>query len=261
MNDNLYFPMMLTAGGALLLGVGWFRRAKAQFHRSVPLRLTGGLMPGETQFVTGTAHCPVKATAPTSKQECVFYSEKVERLESSYSSRRSNTRWVSEGVQTYGAFFLKDADGAAIVLPTAWSLDLRNPEFSDDNAALPGMAAVGDTRRTEQVIKEGDTVTVLGVPRPLGELMRYLRASGDSFLPGELVQRLAAMEQDPALAATPCFFGDGVRAVSDRPHGEYIAGTASSGAGYLQAGALLLAAGLASLFYVLRAAAPSRDPF
>lgn len=261
MNDNLYIPLMLTAGGALLLAIGWFRRAKAQFHGSVPLRLTGGLTPGETQFITGTAHSPVKVTAPSSRQDCVFYSEKVERLESAYSGRRANTRWVSEGTQVYGAFFLKDADGAAIVLPSAYSLDLRKPEFSSDSAALPGMAAVGDTRRTERTIGEGETVTVLGVPRPLGELMHYLRASGDALLPGELVKRLAEMEKDPAYSRTPCFFGDGVRAVSDQPHAEYISGTAASGAGYLQAGALLFLAGLAALAWLLKGQASSGDPF
>lgn len=261
MNDNMYVPMMLTSGGVILLAIGWFRRSKAQFHRTLPLRLTGGLMPGETQFITGTAHSPVKVTAPSSRQECVCYSEKVERLESAYSSRRGNTRWVSEGTQVYGAFFLKDADGAAIVLPKPYAMDLRKPEFSDDTAALPGMAAVGDTRRTEQTIKEGETVTVLGVPRPLSELMAYLRASGDVLLPGEMVQRLAAMEADPGYSRTPCFFGDGLRAVSDQPYVEYIEGSAASGRGYLQAGALVFIAGLASLLYFLKAAMPSRDPF
>lgn len=261
MNENLYIPVMLTAGGAITLAVGWYRRGKAQFHKSVPLRLTGGLMPGETQFVSGTAHSPVKITAPSSKQECVFYSEKVERLESAYSSRRGNTRWVSEGVQTYGAFFLKDADGGAIVLPGSYALDLRKPEFSGEGHTLPGMAAVGDTRRTEQTISEGETVTVLGVPRPLGELMQYLRVSGDTFLPGEMVARLAEMEKDPANSRTPCFFGDGLRAVSDQPHAEYISGTAASGTTYLQIGALLFIAGIAGLVYVLKGAAPSPDPF
>lgn len=262
MNDSFIFPLLLTGSGAALLAIGWLKRSKSQFMSAVPLRLTGGLMPGETQFISGTAHCPVKVTAPSSKQECVFYSEKVERLESSYSSRgRSNTRWVSEGVQTYGAFFLKDADGAAIVLPKAYALDLKKPEFSDDSAALPGMAAVGDTRRTEQTIKEGETVTVLGVPRPLGEMMAHLRASGDTFLPGDLVARLAAMEKDPAYASTPCFFGDGLRALTDQAPGEYISGTAAAGANYLAAGALLFLAGLGAFAYLLKSALPSRDPF
>lgn len=262
MNDNLIIPLLIAAGGLLLLVIGWLKRGKSQFFRSVPLRLTGGLMPGETQFLTGTAHCPVKVTAPASKSECVFYSEKVERLESAYSGRgRSNTRWVSEGVQTYGAFFLKDADGAAFVLPGAYALDLNKPEFCDDDNALPGMAAIGATRRTEQTIKEGETVTVLGVPRPLADVMRHLRASGDTFLPGELVKRLAEMEADPALSRTPCFFGDGLRAVTDRPHGEYVEGTAAAGANYLQLGALLLIGGLAALLYLLKDSLPSSDPY
>ncbi len=261
MNDNVIFSLLAATVGLVLLGIGWFKRGKANFHKGVPLRLTGGLMPGATQFITGTAHCPVKVTAPASRQECVFYSEKVERLESSYSGRHRNTHWVSEGTQVYGAFFLKDADGAAIVLPKPYAMDLRKPEFSDETAALPGMAAVGDTRRREQIIKEGETVTVLGVPRPLSELMAYLRASGDVLLPGEMVQRLAAMEADPAYSRTPCFFGDGLRAVSDQRHAEYIEGSAASGRGYLQAGALVFMAGLASLLYFLKAAMPSRDPF
>lgn len=262
MKDALIFPLLAAGSGAGLLVFGWLKRSKSQFMRSVPLRLTGGLMPGETQFVSGTAHCPVKVTAPSSKQECVFYSEKVERLESSYSSRgRSNTRWVSEGVQTYGAFFLKDADGAALVLPGAYALDLKKPEFSDESAALPGMAAIGDVRRTEQTIAEGETVTVMGVPRPLDELMRYLRASGDTFLPGELVSRLAAMEKDPAYSRTPCFFGDGLRILTDQAPEEYISGTAAAGGNYLALGALLLLAGLGFLGYMLKSSLPSSDPF
>lgn len=262
MNDKFIVPLLIASGGILLLVVGWFKRGKSQFFKTVPLRLTGGLLPGETQFLTGTAQCPVKVTAPSSKSECVFYCEKVERLESSYSSRgNSNTRWVSEGSQLYGAFFLKDADGAAFVLPGAYALDLKKPEFSDDSAALPGMAAIGDTRRTEQTINEGEPVTVLGVPRPLGEAMAYLRASGETFLPAELVKRLADMEKDPAFSRTPCFFGDGLRAVTDQPHAEYVSGTAAAGANYLQLGALLFAGGLAALLYLLKGSLPSGDPY
>jgi len=262
MNDNLLLPLLIAAGGVLLLVIGAFKRSKSQFFKTVPLRLTGGLMPEETQFITGTAHCPVRVTAPSSRSECVFYSEKVERLESAYSSRgRSNTRWVSEGLQTYGAFFLKDADGAAFVLPGAYCLDLKKPEFSDDGDAIPGMAAIGAVRRTEQTIGEGETVTVLGVPRPLAELMRHLRASQETFLPADLVKRLAEMEKDPSLSRTPCFFGDGLRAVTDRPHGEYVSGAAADGAFYLQLGALLLAGGLAAFLYLLKGSLPSSDPY
>ncbi len=262
MSDNLILPLVIIAGGIVLLVIGWLKRSKSQFFRTVPLRLTGGLMPGETQFITGTAHCPVKVTAPASKTDCVFYSEKVERLESSYSGRgRSNTRWVSEGTQLYGAFFLKDMDGAAFVLPGAYALDLKQPEFCDDDNALPGMAAVGATRRTEQTIKEGETVTVLGVPRPLADVMRHLRASQETFLPADLVKRLAEMEADPSLSRTPCFFGDGLRAVTDRPHGEYVEGTAAAGANYLQLGALLLVSGLAALLYLLKGSLSPSDPY
>ena len=252
---------MIICAGIVLLVIGWFKRSKSQFFKTVPLRLTGGLMPDETQFITGTAQSFVKVTAPASKRECVFYVEEVERLESGHGRHGNSTRWVSEGYTPYGAFFLKDMDGGAFVLPGRLGLDLKTPRFSDNEDLLPGMAAPGAIRRTEQIIAEGETVTALGVPRPLGELMRYLRSGPDFGLPADLVKRLAEMEADPSLSRTPCFFGDGLRALTDQPHGEYVEGTAAAGANYLQLGALLLAGGLAAILYMFNASLPPSDPY
>ena len=261
MNDNLILPLLLITGGIVLLVIGWLKRSKSQFFGTVPLRLTGGLMPDETQFITGTAQGFVKVTAPASKRECVFYVEEVERLESGHGRHGNSTRWVSEGYTPYGAFFLKDMDGGAFVLPGRRGLDLKNPKFSDNEDLLPGVAAAGAIRRTEQIIAEGDAVTALGVPRPLGELMGFLRSGQDFGLPADLVKRLADMEKDPAYSRLPCFFGDGLRAITDRPHGEYVEGTAAAGANYLQLGALLLVGGLAALLYMFKSSMPPSDPY
>jgi hypothetical protein len=123
------------------------------------------------------------------------------------------------------------------------------------------MGVSGDLRRFEQAIKEGETVTILGIPRPLSGLMAYLRASGDTFLPAGLVQRLAEMEKDPSFSRTPCFYGDGLTVVTDRPHADYVSGADTAWKNYMGLGALLLAGGLAALLYLLKGAAPSGDPY
>jgi len=262
MSETILIPVLIAFSGAALLVIGGLKWRRARLDKHIPCRFTGGLVAGERQFITGAAASPVKVAAPVSRNECVFYLEKTERLESSYGRRANSERWVTEAVTAYGAFFVKDADGAALVMPGRRALDLKKAEFSDPGDALPGMSGgPGAVRRTELTIAEGESVTVLGYPRPLGEFMNFLRSSRDAYLSADLVKRLTEMEKDPALAATPCFFGDGVELVTDQPHSEYVAGSASSGAFLLQAGAVLLAGGVLAFLYLLKSSLPSGDPY
>lgn len=246
---EVLFPFLGFAGGVVMLVMGLLKRGRAQAWRQIPCRPVNALEGGERQFMTGKAHSPVSLTAPVSKAACVFYRERVERRQQNYSNRHSY--WVTEADNARGGFYVNDGTGAALVVPRAAGLDLSKPEIEEsDGLPLPG-GNPGEVRRTELIISENETVTVLGAPRPLGELMAYLRRYCDQSLPSDLLAELTRLELDPAAAGLRCFFGDGVERLSDQPYEVYVEGTASSGASLIQLGLVLAVVCGAFLIYLL----------
>lgn len=252
MPDNLIFPLVIAAAGVVMLVMGLFRHGKSRSLRSVPCRPIASLAGGETQFITGTTHSPACSSSPVSKTPCVFYVERIEKNERHYSSNgHDTTHWVTVADNVYGAFFVVDASGKALVVPTAPSLDLRRAETtdSDDIPLVGGME--GATRKTEQFIAANETVAVMGKPRPLSEFMAYVRRNAQLNVRSEFMAELLRLESG-ADAGMPCFFGDGIERISDRSYSDYLSGTETSASFLLQAGAALAAAGGAAILYTLK---------
>lgn len=259
MQDYMLFAALAALLGLGLLVTGLFRRASSAALSALPRRAPGRAAGGERAIIGGKAESPFPLVSPVTSSPCVFYSELVETLDTSYSSRgvSSGGRWrVAEHI-AYGGFYVRDGAGAALVFPTPASLELSRPEFGDSGGVF---AAVGDVRRTENLIQAGQPVTVAGTARPLAEFMAFMRAGGDVRLPADMVERLAAMERDPEACALPCYFGDGVEAVADAEPGDFLRGRASSDALLLQLGALLLAGGIAAAVYILKSGAQAPQP-
>jgi len=251
--EGLLFPLLALAGGMVLLVMGLIKSGRARAYKKIPCVPAASPAGGERRFISGKAHSPVRTGAPVSKAACVFYLEKIDRKEPNYSRQGGDAdHWVRRENNVYGAFFLRDGSGEALVVPTAVSVDLSKPEASEsDDLPLSGGNS-GAVRKSELIISEGETVTVLGAPGTLGEFLRYLRQNTDRSLPADLLAELLRLEKEPGSSALPCYFGDGIERVSDRAHGDYIAGTASSGAFLLQLGALLAAGGAVFLVYALK---------
>lgn len=245
--ETLLIGAAALLGGLVMLAMGFARRSRAAAMRSVPCRFVAALVPGERQFISGKARSPVRLQAPLSKQDCVFYYEKVEEYRFEVSNgRRSAGRgsWERVADNFYGAFFVDDPTGAALVLPGFDSLDLGKPELKMDESL--------ERRRSELAILQGETVSALGVPRRIDELIQYLRQSHSSNLSPELLAELMKLERDPASASLPCFFGRGLERLADQPCEAYIAGTGESAAGLLQGGAALALAGAGFLLFALK---------
>lgn len=245
--ELLFFGGAALSAGIALLAMGFYRRSRAAAMKGVPCRFVTALVPGERQFISGKARSPVLLQAPLSKKDCVFYHEKVDEYRFEVSnSRRSAGRgsWERVADNFYGAFFVDDPTGAALVLPGFDSLDLGKPELSLDESP--------ERRRSELAILQGETVSALGVPRRIDEFIQYLRQTPSANLSPALVAELMRLEKEPAAASLPCFFGRGLERVSDQPCAEYVAGTGESAAGLLQGGALLAAAGAGMVLYALK---------
>ena len=251
--EGLLFPLLALAGGMVLLVMGLIKSGRARAYKKIPCVPAASPAGGERRFISGQAHSPVRTGAPVSKAVCVFYLEKIDRKEPNYSRQGGDAdHWVRRENNVYGAFFLRDGSGEALVVPTAVSVDLSKPEASEsDDLPLSGGNS-GAVRKSELIISEGETVTVLGTPGTLGEFLQYLRQNTDRSLPADLLAELLRLEKEPGSSGLPCYFGDGIERVSDRAHGDYIAGTASSGAFLLQLGALLAAGGAVFLVYALK---------
>jgi len=252
MPDNLIFPLLIAAAGVIMLVMGLFRRGKSRSLKSVPCRPIASLAGGETQFITGTTQSPACSSSPVSKTPCVFYVETIEKNEKQYASQEHNTtHWVLAAHNVYGAFFVVDASGKALVVPTPESLDLRRAETTESNDIPLVGGMEGATRKTEQFIAANETVAVMGTPRPLSEFMRYVRQDAQLNVRPEFMAELLRLENgaDPGM---PCFFGGGIKRISDRSYSDYLAGTETSAAFLLQAGAALSAAGGAALLYTLK---------
>jgi hypothetical protein len=249
MPDNLILPFLITAAGAVLLFIGYSRREQALSFKAIPCRPIGSLAGGEKQFISGKTHSPFPVTAPVSKTPCVFYRERVERSQHRSSSRGGGSNhWVTVSDTAYGAFFVTDPTGTALVFPGSCPLDLVRPETSESDDLLLG-AMEGATRRTERIIDAEALVTVLGTPRHLGEFIQYLRQNAGGISP-DLVAELLKLE-NAAGPALPCFFGGGVQTVADQPYDEFTAGGESSASSLLWAGAAVTALGACAILYTL----------
>ena len=249
--DSLVLGGIIFSCGLIGLAVGFARRARAGAIRSLPCVYISDLKPGERRFITGKARSPVQATSPVSKQNCVFYHEITEEYRHQHSSgSRSAGRgsWDRVLDNFYGAFFVDDPTGTALVLPNYGALDLAKPEVTFDDSP--------DRRRTERVILQGETVSALGVPRAVGDLVKFLRHSGANLHPAFLAE-IMRMERDPAFAGLPCFFGDGLERLADQTWEEDAASTGESAAFLLQAGGAAALAGAALLLYELKKMLPS----
>lgn len=236
-----------------MLIMGLTKRGRARAYKKIPCLPAGSTAGGERRFISGKAHSPALTGAPVSKAACVFYLEKVDRKEPNYSRQGGDAEhWVRRENNVYGAFFLRDGSGEALVVPTAASVDLSKPEASESDDLPLSSGRSGAVRRSELIISEGETVTALGTPGTLGEFLRYLRRNTDRSLPADLLAELLRLEKEPGTKDLPCFFGDGIERVSDRSYGDYIAGTESSGTFLLQLGGLLAAGGAVFLVYSLK---------
>ncbi len=251
MEDQMLLVVLAALTGLGLLIAGLFQRARASSFSSLPRRAPGEVRNGERAVVGGSAASPVQLSSPVTGTPCVFYLERVEKMDPSGETGgvSSSRNWSIVAVNPYGCFYVRDGGGSALVFPTYRSLSLARPEI-EDGADL--LAVPGTVRRFENLIEADGPLTVIGTPRPLSDLMAWLRSGVDVKLPADAVERLAAMERDPAACATPCFFGDGVEAVADRGPEEFLAGRASSSAIMIQLGALLLAGAIAAAVYVLK---------
>lgn len=241
MQENLIIPLLLIGAGVLALLVGLAKRSRARDMETVPCRHISELLPGERQFITGKAQSPVLSDSPVSKKPCVFYREQIDQYRRQ--GGRGGGHWERVSETYYGAFFIADPTGQALVLPRAGSLDLLRGELTLDD--------ISDTRKSERALFPDEIVTALGTPRPLRELVGYLRGVYAAGVPPGLVAELIKMEQDPANAGLPCFFGDGLERVADQPYSDYTSGSASSAWLPLAGGAALLLGGLGALLYAL----------
>lgn len=245
--ETMMIGAVLLLAGVVMLGIGFSRRSSAGALRSVPCRYINALVPGERQFISGKARSPVRMESPLSKQDCVFYHEQVEEYRFRVSSGRHSAghgRWERVADNFYGAFYVDDPTGTALVLPGYDSLDLGKPELKMDESL--------QRRRSERAILQGETVSALGSPRKIGELIQYLRQSPGTKLSPELLAELMRLEADPAAAALPCFFGRGLEKLADQPCADYVAGTGESASSMLRTGGVLAAAGAGLVLYSLK---------
>lgn len=258
MTPSLFLPGGGLVTGLLLLVFGFLKRGKAGRLAGYKLTATGHLRPRERQLISGPATGLVQLTAPVSKRPCIFYLEQTERLEVTHSSKGgARSRWVKTGLDACGGFKVDDGSGGVLVFPSAGSPDFSRPEFGDDTTGL--LETAGDVRKTEQVLLEGDKVTVIGTPITLSEALAAVRAGSPLNIPTELMGALVKLEKEGG-AATPCFFGFGAETVSDLPYEAYKADVAASAQLYLQAGGIITILSAAALLYALRGPASGAAP-
>lgn len=245
--------VLLPAGGLVtgLLCAGWgfLKNVKAQRLAGYRLTATGQLRPGERQLVSAPAIRIMELNAPVSRRPCVFYREEVERYEVHQTSKGAHGRWVSEGYTAYGGFKLDDGSGGVLVFPNESSPDFSKPSFTDEEAGL--LETAGSVKRTEEVVREGDRVTVIGVPVTLGEALAAVRAGAPLNVTTDFMAWLVKLEKEGG-ANTPCFFGAGCSTLSDLGYEDYTADAAGSAKLFLTAGGMIAALSAAALVYALR---------
>lgn len=249
-DQSTLLPACGLVAGLLLLGWGFLKRVKTNRLAGYRLTPTGQLRPGERQLVSGPAAKLGDLAAPVSKRPCVFYREETERLEVRHTSKGSHTHWVNEGYTAYGGFRLDDGSGGVLVFPSENSPDFSRPAFTDDESGL--LQTAGDIRRTEEIIQEGDKVTVVGVPVTLAEVLAAIRGGARLNVPTDVMAWLLKLEKDGG-AQTPCFFGGGAATVADLGYEAYLSETAGSARFFLQAGGVITILSAAALLYVFNA--------
>ncbi|HNT98823.1 MAG TPA: hypothetical protein PKK31_11210, partial [Elusimicrobiales bacterium] len=231
--DELFIGLGGLALGAVLAVFGYLKEKKAASLASAPQRPCCGLEPGVPQVISGRVEAPLELKAPVSGRSCAFFLAEIEVARFVQSGRSGGVRWTRAETRPYGFFFVDDSFGRALVFPTQGSLDLvRSPE--NDGALFP---TEGDRRTTESVILQGETVTVLGSPRPLSSFLDYLRSTPEVSLPAEGLERLMELSRDGA--ALSCFFGEGVSVVADQPCSEYVSSKRGSASSYIWSGLAL----------------------
>jgi|GEM_PF-1224317 len=259
--NNLVFPGLGLLAGAVLLGIGFLKRYKAGRLAGYKRTATGHLRPGERQLISGPATGLAAFTSPVSKKPCIFYLEQTERLEVSHGRKGgAHSRWVKSGLDAVGGFKVDDGSGGVLVFPSASSPDFSRPEYGDDTTGL--LETAGDVRKTEQVLLEGDNVTVIGTPVTLSVVLAAVRGGSQLNIPSDLMGALVKLEQAGG-ANTPCFFGHGAETVSDLAYEAYKADVSDSARLFLQAGGMIAVLSAAALLYALRSpgggAAPNLD--
>ncbi|KAF0126067.1 MAG: hypothetical protein FD189_1380 [Elusimicrobia bacterium] len=232
-NEVNLFPLLGAAAGMAMLVFGWLKKRKVSSVTSAPLRPSGGLAPGVPQVISGRVSAPVELKAPVSGRPCAFFLAEID-IARFVQSRRggASIRWVPSENLSYGFFFVDDSFGRALVCPTCGSLDLIKSSESDGGL----FPAEGDRRTTEQLILQGEEVTVLGSPLPLSAFLDYVRATPELSLPAAGLEQLIGLAKDPAGAAIHCFYGRGVSVVADQAYSDYISWKSSSASSYIWGG-------------------------
>ncbi|HNW43197.1 MAG TPA: hypothetical protein PKI19_01740 [Elusimicrobiales bacterium] len=249
MPENTFITLFVAFIGAAMTAAGILKRGRGEALRSVPCLPAASLAAGARQFVTGRAQCQTTLAAPVTGKPCVFFLERTYRKETRYTSKGGRrTHWALLGSRASGAFFVRDREGGcAVVLPHAGSAALCKPEEQESGGVFSDLCEDGATRRSEQIINEDETVTVLGAPQPLEDFMNYLAAHSALEVPPYFLADLKKRQADGV--ATPCFFGGGVEKVADQGCEAYVAGIESSGELLMQLGGGIALLGI--LLYIL----------
>lgn len=255
-SPDLELPLIVAAGGIALTVLGMARRGAAKSFSAAPRTDLAGLRRGVRAVTAGTAYSPFPFTTPVSKKECVFYIEELSKKPQGSQLQGHPYResfMFNAGDNARGVFFIKDGVSEALVMPTFGSADI-NKDFSEKVDEYYGDTQMIE-KRAEKHIAPGETVSVLGTPRTLTELVRFLRQYSDASVPTDMLGELLRLEKEGR--SLLCFFGDGVERVSDQPPQEYEERARSKASTLVWLGAALLAAGL---LWTLAALAGGRAP-
>lgn len=240
---GLELPLVMVVAGAALIAIGMARRGAAKSFAAAPRTDLAGLRRGVRAVVSGAAYSQFPLITPVAKKDCVFYVEEL--TGEAYSSgrlgqARGHMHSHNVGNNARGAFFIKEGGSEALVLPTFDSADINKAAVAGDREAGEDGGAAGE--RAERYIAPGETVSVLGTPRTLTEMVQFLRTNTDVSVPTDMLGELLKREREGS--SLLCFFGDGVERVSDQPPAEYAERARSGGASLVWIGAGLLAAGV-----------------
>lgn len=252
-------PLLAAVAGAALLIVGMVRRGSAAAFARAPRTALSGLRRGQRAVTSGKAWSPFPLTAPVSRQECVFYieelSDKPQRSRLAGHPYREAYMFHA-GDNARGVFFIREGAGEALVAPTYDSADI-NKAYASRTDEHYGEAPTIE-RRAEKHIAPGETVSVLGTPRPLPQFIQFLRLNTDVSVPTDTLNELLRLEREGSQLL--CFFGDGVERVSDQPPQDYEERTRSGASTLVWLGAALLAGGALWLLLALAGGPPPAQP-
>lgn len=232
MSDGLPLLFALCVlGGFTLLIWSWVERRRRNWLIGISEVPLAEVEFGRTVAVNAVADAPALLISPVTQTPCVFYEKQVDIQ---YTNRphakdvgdpvamglnlAEKLVWARESVEHVGGFFLVDGATKAFVLPRGAKIriDSDNQKSTQD----PNLWA---TRRiTERFIPRGQTVSVVGRPRTVEELLDVVRQ--DASLAPETLQKL--MEA----GSLTCFFedGGGIFMVADRAYSDIKADTAES---------------------------------